>query len=83
MEYQVIANEFHGGHPISQHRSLRAALKSALKHNCTTCTCGGVKIDGVNYDILTAYDYHKNVQGLVKPEAIEAALKEETWRLNY
>ena len=74
--YKVPQNEFHGGSVISNHRSLRSALKSALKNDCVLCTCGGPLITGVDFDILTAYDYHYYTKNITKPEAIELAVGE-------
>ena len=41
MRYQVIINEYHGGKIISNHRSLKAALKIINReYQQTDCACG-------------------------------------------
>lgn len=74
--YTVYHNDFHGGHEIARHKSIKAALKTVLKHQCIECQCLGPHIedaDGADADnIITAYNYHRYT-GKTKAEAIDAA----------
>ena len=88
--YKVIQNQFHGGSVISNHRFIRSALKSAIENDCLLCTCGGPLITGVDFDILTAYNYHYYTKNITKQEAIDLAVGEvlkdnykDIWPIKY
>lgn len=76
--FKVYQNCFHGGNLIKNHTSLKAALKTALKHKCASCTCGGPTIEKNDIkldEIFIAYDYYHHNQGLTKLESIDLACK--------
>ena len=77
--YTVVNSDFHGASPISRHRTLSGALRSAIKTDCTRCTCGGTQIigeSGAMPELKIAYDYYRYV-GRDKADAIVCAV--HTW----
>jgi hypothetical protein len=47
-KYQVFTSSFHGSKLISQHHTIKGAIRSALRHDCGTkssdCRCGGTDV---------------------------------------
>jgi len=68
-EFTVWTNDFHNSQKISEHRSLKAAIKTAHQNRCLTCTCGGPEIQKLGLafpEPLTALDYYRYMGCTVK-----------------